>query len=97
VGSNRDSLVPAAGTFTEMRAKTVTTQPANGSLVCTLFVNNAATSLVLTIAANATAGIYTSTGSAVVTANDDARVGCTNNSADTASANIRNLNVKFAY
>lgn len=59
------------GTLKNFGVRTGSAQPASGSLVCTVFVNNVATALTFTIAAGAAIGTYKDTTHTVTVAADD--------------------------
>ena len=82
-----------AMTFTEIRVRTVSTQSATGSLVFTLR-KNGVDQFSLTIAAGATAGVYTATGSFSVVAGDLINWKIRNNATAT-SANIAQLSATY--
>jgi hypothetical protein len=52
------TVMPVAGTITKLYAQTFTAQPASGNSVLTVRKNNADQSVTLTIAANASAGLF---------------------------------------
>jgi hypothetical protein len=83
-----------AMTITEIRVRTTNTQPSTGSLVFTLRRNGADTTLVLTIAANAAAGVFTATGSIAIAVGDLICLKIRNNATAT-SANIAQISVVY--
>jgi len=97
LNSGTESAVQASAefamTFTEIRVRTVSTQSATGSLVFTLR-KNGVDQFSLTIAAGATAGVYTATGSFSVVAGDLINWKIRNNATAT-SANIAQLSATY--
>jgi hypothetical protein len=91
--SNVQASAEFAMTFTEIRVRTTTTQSATGSLVFTLR-KNGVDQFTLTIAAGATAGVYTATGSSSVVAGDLINWKIRNNATAT-SANIAQLSAIY--
>jgi hypothetical protein len=83
-----------AMTITEIRVRTTNTQPSTGSLVFTLRKNGVDTALVLTIAANSAANVFTATGSIAIAAGDLICMKIRNN-ASTISANIPQLSIVY--
>lgn len=83
-----------AMTITEIRIRTTNAQPASGSLVFTLRRNGADTALVLTLAANAVAGVYTATGSIAIAAGDLICMKIRNNATAT-SANLVQISISY--
>ena len=83
-----------AMTITEIRVRTTNTQPSTGSLVFTLRKNGVDTTLVLTIAANSAANVFTATGSIAIAVGDLICMKIRNN-ASTTSANIPQLSVVY--
>lgn len=78
---------PEGGLLTDLFIRTSTSQPASGSLVATLFVNGAATSLVVTIAAGSAAGSFTnSTNQVSLSSGDTIRWNVQNNATSTSAA-----------
>jgi hypothetical protein len=57
---------PKGGQITNMSLRTASAQPASGSLVVTLYVNNVASSLVVTIPAGSANGTFSNTTNRVV-------------------------------
>jgi hypothetical protein len=97
LSSGSESLVQASAefamTFTEIRVRTSGTQSATGSLVFTLR-KNGVDQFALTIAAGATAGVYTATGSLSVVAGDLINWKIRNN-ATAISANITQISATY--
>jgi hypothetical protein len=83
-----------AMTITELRVKTTTTQPANGSLVFTLRRNGSDTALALTINGGTTANVFTATGSIAIAVGDLICFKVRNN-ATTISANIVQISATY--
>lgn len=77
---------PETCTATTLSVRISNTQPNTGTLVATLIVNNVASALVLTIAANSAQGTYSVTGSIAITANDILRWDIKNNASATSAA-----------
>jgi hypothetical protein len=83
-----NSLTTLAGTLKNFYVRIGTTQPASGSLVCTVFVNNVATALTITIAAGSVAGNYSDTTHTVAVSAGDRITFELKNNATGASATI---------
>lgn len=80
-------LLTRAGKIKNLYLRLANSQPATGSLVATLYVNNVASSLVLTIAAGSGAATYSETSTEVtVSAGDLVRVDIKNNATGTSAA-----------
>lgn len=87
--SVRQAPMAKAGTFKFAYLVTSTSQPASGSLVVTLRVNNADTSVVVTVAANSAAGsFYDLTNTATASAGQVANWKFKNNATATSAATI---------
>lgn len=84
-----------AGTIKGLRAYLKDAQPGTGSLVCTVYKNGSATSLVLTIASGAGAGTKSETTTEVTWADGDRISFQWANNAATASASVRGLSIMF--
>ena len=97
LSSGTESLVQASAefamTFTEIRVRTTGTQSATGSIVFTLR-KNGVDQFALTIAAGATAGVYTATGSFSVVAGDLINWKIRNN-ATAISANVTQISATY--
>jgi len=84
-----NALAPGGGPTFKMTISLNSAQPNNGSLVCTLMVENIASSLVLTLAASTGAGIYSVSSPQIIIAEGNRLViRLVNNSATLASAQI---------
>jgi hypothetical protein len=92
--SNTQLSCEFAMTATGIVVRTSSAQPASGSLVFTLRKNGADTGIVLTIAANAAAGVYSATGSVAFAAGDLMSLRVVNNATAT-STNM--LQISTAY
>jgi hypothetical protein len=78
---------PEGGTLSDMNIRISTTQPASGSLVVTLFVNNSATALVVTIPLSSGQGTYTdNTHTVALSAGDIVRWVFVNNATGASAA-----------
>lgn len=78
---------PEGGLLTDLFVRTSTSQPASGSLVITLFVNDVATSLKVTIAAGSANGSFSDTSNQVsIVAGDLIRWTVQNNATATSAA-----------
>jgi hypothetical protein len=94
--SNRQNVVPANGTLSRLYVRTSSTQPSDGSLTITLRVGGADTSVVILIAANSVAGIFSDIAhSASVTAGQLVNLKAVNASPGTASAGIFDVRLVF--
>jgi hypothetical protein len=94
--SNRQNVVPMDGTLSRLYVRTSSTQPADGALTLTLRVAGADTSVVIVIAANSVAGIFSDiTHSASVTAGQLVGLKAVNASPGTASAGIFDVRLIF--
>ncbi len=93
--AQRQLHIPFACVMNELTVITANGQPASGSMVFTVRKNGANTSIVLTIAANASAGTYTSTSSLTATfaANDLLSVQVVNNASGNSGA-IKSWSIK---
>lgn len=93
--AQRQLHIPFACVMNELTVITANGQPASGSLVFTVRKNGVDTSIVLTVAANANAGTYTSTSSltATFTANDLLSVQVVNNASGNSAA-IKSWSIK---
>ena len=68
------AFIPTAGTLKDFYLRTVSAQPASGSLVCTVQINGSDTAITFTVAASGGAGNYSDTTHSVSVASGD-RVG----------------------
>lgn len=85
--TNRQNVIGISGTFRWAYIATSNSQPGTGSLVFTLRVNNASTSIVVTIAAGSAAGTFSdTTNTANVSAGQVAGWMVTNNATSTSAA-----------
>ena len=95
--TNYGFVTNRAGKIKNLYQRINSTQPATGSLVVTVYVNGVASSLVLTIAANSVAGVYSETSTEVTVAAGDAIVIGIKNNASGASATIGANPLDFEY
>lgn len=58
IAGTANIVFPTACSLLNFRIVTTTAQPASGSMVCTMYLNNATTALTFTVAANAAAGNF---------------------------------------
>jgi hypothetical protein len=88
---------PSAGTIKNLRLRTGTAQPATGSLVITIYVATAPTSVVITVAAGEAAGTKSDlVHTASLAAGDLVRVQFVNN-ATSASATLNGLSFEIEF
>ncbi len=79
--------IPSAGVYKNLYFRTATAQPASGSLVCTLVINNIPSAVVVTVAAGSAAGVYSNTTNTVaVVAGDVMWFSILNNAAGASAA-----------
>lgn len=90
-----NSLVTVAGTLKNFYVRIGTAQPGSGTFVFTVFVNNVATALTMTVPINGAAGNYSdTTHSVAIVAGDRISFECKNN-ATGASAQVGSVVVEF--
>ena len=95
--TERNMIVPAAGTISRLYLRTFTAQPASGTMVCNLRKNAGNTALQATVPISGAAGNYTDTANSVtVVAGDSISVRCINN-ATGVSASMDSISVMFAF
>lgn len=93
--ANVQAQAPFTGTKKLLRLRTLTAQPAGGSMVVTLRIGAADTGVTFTIAAGAAAGTFAdTTNSAAVTAAQAESIKCVNNAAG-ASAQIGQYSMEY--
>lgn len=80
--------IPSAGVYKNLYLRTAGAQPASGTLVCTLVINNVPSALVVTVAAGSAAGIYSDTTNTVTVVAGDVMWFSIKNNAAGASAPI---------
>jgi len=85
----------AAGTFKNFFVRTNTAQPASGSLVISLYVNSAVTSISITIAAGSAAGVFSDTSNSATIVNGDLACYEVINNATTTSATIQTASINY--
>ena len=91
----RRTPIPTAGTLSRLYVQTSSSQPATGSLVCTVRKNSVDQALTLTIAAGSAAGVFTDLVNSVSVAAGDLLGMKFQNSATTVSANILSNQVQL--
>lgn len=81
------TVIPFAGTLSNLYVRTLTAQPAGGSLVYTLYVNGVGSVLTVTVGAGAAAGVVSDTTHTVaLAAGDDVALQAVNNAGAAVSA-----------